>query len=81
MAMEVKIIRVAKVPSLTPERRGKLDRLIVYQAGQTVDGRFAPQRSGFVMLPDEGFTEAQVEPAIKKDLGDLSKLEGKTFQA
>lgn len=81
MAQQVKIVRIARVPSLTKERAGQIDRLVVYQAGQTVDGRFVPSRSGFVMVPDQGFTVALAEAAIKKDLEEQGKLEGHTFQA
>lgn len=81
MPQQVKITRITKVPSLTKERAGQIDRLVVYQAGQTVDGKFVAGRSGFVMVPDAGFTVALAEAAIRKDLEEQGKLEGHTFQA
>jgi len=71
MAHEVKILDVRKLPAVTPERQGKLDRWISYE----VDGT----TRGLVKVPDESFTEDALKKAIAADVKDRAGLVGKTF--
>ncbi len=69
--MDVTIIRDAEIASLAPERAGKRDRVVIYQA--------APGVFGTIILPAETATEPSIVAAIKADVARRPALIGRTF--
>jgi len=68
---EFKIVDLADIPAIDPARQGKQDKLVTYELQ---DGR-----RRLLRVPAEGVTEGKIVDAIRKELGDLKAIVGKTF--
>ncbi len=69
---EIKIVRVARVPSTMQNRLGKFERVVVY----TVDGATVYT----TMLPDEEATDQKIEETLRKEVTERQRLVGRTFK-
>ena len=68
---EFKIVDLHDIPAIDPARQGKQDKLVTYELS---DGR-----RRLLRVPAEGVTEAKIVDAIKKELGELKAIIGKTY--
>lgn len=72
MPTKIKIFDVRKVPSAEPDRIGKYDQLVLYELD--------PMRRYIVRIPAEEFTEEKMKQAIKEDMADRAKYQGKEIE-
>lgn len=71
MGHEVRILDARKLPSGDPARVGKQDLVVTYQ----VDGL----RTGYVILPQDAATDAQIQAAITVEEKGARAAVGKSF--
>jgi len=69
---EVKIVDARRIPSPDPERLGKWDLMVQYEADGGV--------RGIVRVPDEAVTDEAVKAAVKADLAGRAAWVGRKLQ-
>ena len=67
--MRVKILDIRDVPSLDPDRFGKLDVLVTYQLD--------PTHIYIVRIPKEEFSEERLREVIKRDIEEKKRFVGR----
>jgi len=71
MAINFKVIKAWRIPSADPNRLGKFDWLVIYQLD--------PMDRHIVTIPKETPTEGDIKEAVRKDIEERGKFEGKEF--
>jgi hypothetical protein len=69
---QVRIVDVRKLPSPDPQRYGKDDAIVLYE--------LAPGTRYSVRLPAENLTDATITAAIRADMTERGKWQGKQLQ-
>lgn len=69
---EFQVVDMRRLPSAQPGRLGKHDRLVIWQ----ID----PQTRGVVTVPDETFSEAALQAAVRKDVTERKKWVGRRLK-
>ena len=69
MDIKIKIVEVRTIPSTTPARLGKTDKLVIYEAGEG--------NRDSVIVPAEDFTEETVIEAAGKQITERGAWIGK----
>ena len=72
MPTEIKIIELRTIPSPDPKRLGRMDRLVIYEAGEG--------NRDSVLVPNEDLTDETVTAAIAKQLQERGAWIGKKLQ-
>jgi len=69
MATKIKVVELRTIPSPDPARLGKMDRLVIYEAGEG--------NRDSVLVPNEDLTDETVGAAIEKQLTERGAWIGK----
>ena len=72
MPTKFKINDIRRVPSGSPERLGKYDKLVMYETG--------PMDRHIINIPEEEFSEEAMIRAIKEDIAERGQWAGKEYE-